>query len=598
MNELKKKFYSLLEEPIAITFRPEGNIKGKINKFKKEHPEIEFEELEYESVALDFMEGVASTPSDIPEWGNTFYRPLMGNKDHITGKWLSYYPNIKNIPCEMVDYWEKRAKESKSPILQCRYSGLVWDFSMKTRNKRPDVSIVHIFIDSIVTLARLGGKDSFLKYKIRRALEIAVSIKDQNRINLVRDAIIAYEDTHSIDNKPGTWGYSFDLLIGNKSLSKKVPLKQAQEDHIIQELERRLKKFSKKNDDINYDFNELPVKGATGRLLSYYNKRDDKENLKRVALIFKDYMLYIGKRYVGLVSVNKLEELRTVLLQYGFQKEARSLEPDIQIAQKESLKDLKEYTFSSEIPKEYIDNYYKNLDQGELSDALNGIAMNLIPDKKQSKKMVLEKFKSHPLHMLVSQSILDHEGRTVDSIDPIGQDLKGHIVREMYDSIKYTNFFHLKLGLEYLTEKRNLNTKSLSEHFFKCPFFEEKYHSIILRGLDAFFEKNHIACCSVLVPQIESVIRCLIKFSGGYIYNQEMKLRLLGDLLRDEIFTSLFDNLNKNIPDYFKIVLVDERGFNIRNLISHGYLPSEQFNENTSFLLIHLLLILSVFRKK
>ena len=127
--------------------------------------------------------------------------------------------------------------------------------------------------------------------------------------------------------------------------------------------------------------------------------------------------------------------------------------------------------------------------------------------------------------------------------------------------------------------------------------FEEKYHSIALKGLDAFFEKNHIACCSVLAPQIESVIRCFVVSSGGSIYNQEMKLKLLGSLLRDNTFVSLFDNLNNNIPDYFKIVLVDERGFNIRNLISHGYLPAGQFNENTSFLLIHLLLILSIFRK-
>ena len=131
--------------------------------------------------------------------------------------------------------------------------------------------------------------------------------------------------------------------------------------------------------------------------------------------------------------------------------------------------------------------------------------------------------------------------------------------------------------------------------FFKCPFFEEEYHSIILKGLEVFFEKNHIACCSILAHQIESVIRYLIVSSEGSIYDQEMKLKPLGNLLRDNTFVSLFDN--NNIPNYFKIVLIDERGFNIRNLISHGYFPSEQFNENTSFLLIHLLLILSVFKK-
>lgn len=586
MNKLKKKFYSLLEEPIEMTFHPELNVKEKINKFKKEHPEFEFKELEYESVALIFLEGVASDLSSVLEWGNTFYKPFRGHKDPLTGKWLSCYPDIKSIPGEMLDYWERRSKETKSPLLKCRYSGLVWDFSMEIRDKKPDISVAHIFIDSIIELAHLGGKNSFLKNKLRRALEIAISIKDQNRINLVRDALISYEDTYSIDDKTGTWGYVFDLLIGDKSLSKKVFLEKAQIHHIIGELERRLQKFSKKNNK----FNELIVEGAAGRLLLYYKRKEDKQNLRRVALVFRDYMLYVAKKYDGFVGSHRLEKLRKILLQYRFQKEAHSLESHIRVAQKDSLESFKEHTFAFEIPKELIDDYYRNLDQGELSDALNGIAMNLIPDKKQSKKIVLENFKNNPLHMLASQQIVDHEGRKVSIIEPINQDLEGHITREVFNSIKYNNLVYLKLGLEYLIKKRGLNVQSLSEHFFKNPFFEKKYHSIILKGLEAFFEKNHIACCSILTPQIESVIRYLIVSAGGS-YDQEMKLKLLGNLLRDNTFVSLFNN--NNIPDYFKIVLVDERGFNIRNLISHGYFPSEQFNERISFLLIHLLLILA-----
>ena len=104
-------------------------------------------------------------------------------------------------------------------------------------------------------------------------------------------------------------------------------------------------------------------------------------------------MLYVAKRYDGFVGSHRLEKLRKILLQYGFQEEAHNLEPHIRVAQKDSLKEFKEYTFSGEIPKEYIDNYYNNLDQGELSEALNNMAMNLIPDKKQSKKWFLKTLK-------------------------------------------------------------------------------------------------------------------------------------------------------------------------------------------------------------
>ena len=130
--------------------------------------------------------------------------------------------------------------------------------------------------------------------------------------------------------------------------------------------------------------------------------------------------------------------------------------------------------------------YFRNLEQEQLSDALNGIAISFIPDKDQSKKIVLENFKDYPLHMLISQSVFNHEGRVVSVIDSINQDLEGHIVRDMYDSIRY-NLVYLKLGFEYLIAKRELNIKFLSEHLFKCPFFEEKYKPIVIKKFRGFF---------------------------------------------------------------------------------------------------------------
>ena len=58
------------------------------------------------------------------------------------------------------------------------------------------------------------------------------------------------------------------------------------------------------------------------------------------------------------------------------------------------------------------------------------------------------------------------EGRKVGVIEPINQDLEGHIAREVFNSIKYKNLPYLKLGFEYLIKNRGLNAQSLSEHFF------------------------------------------------------------------------------------------------------------------------------------
>ena len=125
--------------------------------------------------------------ADLQGWEGLHYGPIMSAKDK-NGNIISN-PDIKHITPEMVSYWEKRSSEVDNPILQCRYAGLVWDFSQKMRNSKPDILNAHRFIDSIIEMSYFGG-DSFLKDKLERGLRLAVSLNDRQRIISIRDAII------------------------------------------------------------------------------------------------------------------------------------------------------------------------------------------------------------------------------------------------------------------------------------------------------------------------------------------------------------------------------------------------------------------------
>ena len=116
--------------------------------------------------------------------------------------------------------------------------------------------------------------------------------------------------------------------------------------------------------------------------------------------------------------------------------------------------------------------------------------------------------------------------------------------------------------------------------------------------------ENYIVSCSVLIHQIESAIRELISVAGGVIYQSSsnskekgFKLRPLGALLRDEIFNKIFEKLNNDIPDFFRILLIDKRSLNIRNSIYHGHFPVTFLNKGIATHIIHILLILSILRK-
>ena len=421
MDSSIKKLYSILSEFKNPKFRIEQKVYRKIcdfnnKKFNRKKLPID-SKFFYEELAFAFMER-GNPPL---AWGNTFYTPLFGYIDPITKQWSSSYPDIQNITPEMVSYWERRSLEVNNQILQCRYSGLVWDFSQKIRNLKPDISVARRFIDSVIKMANLGG-DHFLKYKLERGLRLAVSSNNQQRIISIRDAIIKYEDTYFEEDKLGTWGYSYDLLIGDKDLHHKVQLEKKQEGKIIKELERKLKVFSDKDSDTCKPHS---VEYIVTKLAPYYKDKNDMENMKRVLLIYRDSFLYGIKNNLVMVGSHWLEKIRKILFQYGLSEEAKGLESNIRSLQKEDLNYLQKFETSVQIPKAEIDNYISELDRRNLSEALNCIALSFIPDKEEAKNIVFKIAEEHPLQVRIPQSIMDHTGRVVTTIGPLESDLEG-----------------------------------------------------------------------------------------------------------------------------------------------------------------------------
>ncbi len=595
---MMEKLYILLEKAARPEFMTEQKIYGKIGEFISQEMRGEAlppaSPLTYEQTAFAFMEGETPIPS---EWGDTFYRPLGGKIDPL-GKWLHAYPDIKNITLEMIKYWEKRAFEAKNPVLICRYAGLAWDFARNIRGQKPNISLAHRFIDSIIEQARLGGAP-FLKHKLRRGLKLAVRINDRKRIFSLRDSIINYENSHSEDSKPGTWGYAYDFLIGDRNLYQKAQLKKRQEDKIIKELERKLKVFSDKGSGA---FEPHFVEHIITKLAPYYKGKNDRENMKRVLLIYRDSFLHGIKNNSVMAGSHWLERVRTVLFQHGLSEEAKRLEAKMRALQKEDFLDLQKHEITSPFPKEAMDRCIKTLDSQNLSEALATIARSFIPEKEQAKNVILKTAQEQPLPALISQTIMDYTGRKVAEVGPLKDDLEGHIALQISRSIHFYRLL-INLSLEHIEKTKSLNADLLSRNLFQSPVFPEENHQIIKAGLEAYFNKNYIACCSILIAQIEAAVRELISIRGGEIYQpanfseeRGFALKSLGALLRDPKFIKVFEKFNPNVPDYFQILLTDKRGINLRNHICHGFLPSAGFHKQTAVSIIHVLLVLSLLR--
>lgn len=72
------------------------------------------------------------------------------------------------------------------------------------------------------------------------------------------------------------------------------------------------------------------------------------------------------------------------------------------------------------------------------------------------------------------------------------------------------------------------------------------------------------------------------------------QLRTFDDLLRDDIVARCF---GEDLTFYIRILLTDQRGWNIRNDVCHGISQLDAFNYSVADKVMHVMLCLSLARE-
>jgi hypothetical protein len=540
--------------------------------------------LKAESMAFGFY---AKYPDEKTGWG-TYYGPMMVLPDE-NGKMFEY-PSIRLVDKDVLEYWQQRSEEAKHPVLRYRYANLVWDFTRTILSINPNISLAHFVIDSALDIASkdLCKHEMDTINKLERALSLTLSISDTVRRDSVINAMIAYEDKVAIDDKCGLWGFSFRKLISNK----KVPLSDDQEKKIISELEERLKRTS---DDGTLD--PFAAEHAAMMLSEYYRKKGNTEEIKRVLLIFGKTYVDMSEKASGLLASIWMQKVFEVYKQNGMQDEANALTERIQEFGKQSIKEMHPISAKIEISQEKIEKFLSEMTQGDMNEILTRLAFYYLPSDREEVKNQIEEFaKETPFLYLFKTVKMDRDGRAIAEIGSLEEDLDGHIVNQTSENMKISDI-SLNMVIDKLITDKRLILQEIIDYLFKSPVFDENRKAILEIGINAFLYGDHIVAAHVLVPQIEHALRSLMKLTVGPVYKPSRYggylLRTLDEILRDEGVTKA---LGDNITHYFRVLLTDQRGWNLRNNICHGLQDSNTFEKSVGNRLFHVLLILAHIR--
>jgi hypothetical protein len=589
MSEIRQRVEELLRsfdetsEPFHV-----ASISDALREFQPDEAEVNDHDrsiLMAESMAFGFHEDYQDENTG---WG-TYYGPMMVRQDE-NGQWVEA-PSIKRVTPEMLDYWQLRLGEVCNPILQSRYADLVWDFSRVVKGNYPDIHVAHALIDASLAIAE-GGHHKYETWaitKLRRGLSVALSIRDEQRIKAVRDAMIAFEDKISQDDKIGLWGFCFDYLLGNR----KVPLTEKQSRKIRDDLENRLKRASKSEET---ELNPHAAEAAAMRLAHYYRRTDQIEEARRVLRLYGQAVIAASESVAPLVGSAWIQKVYETYYEYGMKEDADVLATRLEEMGRRAGEEMHTISHEFSIPTEELEKYIAAITDGSLAEVLTRIARHYLPDTDEVAQQVRELAKRAPLQALIPRSLQDQDGRTVAQVGSVEDDFDGRVVLQMSQRMQIESVF-LREVIERTLSKFAPSVEDLLNYLYLSPAFDPDSREIISVGLETYLRGDYLAAAHVLIPQIEHTLRQLMRLTGGAIYRPArgggLFLRNLDEILRYE---GVVRSLGSNITDYLRVLLTDQRGWNLRNDVCHGIARPSSFGAMMADRLFHTLLLLGQVR--
>ncbi|MEI2579343.1 DUF4209 domain-containing protein [Scytonema sp. PRP1] len=581
MNSSKKTLENKLSELETFSGISEHEIESELRKLRDaDIKEAPCHEWIYELLAFSFSENYTDQKTS---WG-TYFGPTMVRQTD-DGKMI-VSPSIQRVDEKAIAYWNQRSQSTNNPLLQARYAGLVWDLSEKTTGKKPHYSAAVRCCEALLKIA----EDKIHKYnvdviqKLERALFIATSLKNQKLIENAKQTILNYERFVAEDSKPGLWGFSFDLLVGNG----KVNLSGEEEKEIVDTLEARLQRLKNGKPRV--------CEYAAERLARYYRAKGLEEECSRVIRTLGCTFESAANNAAPLAASSWLEHMHHVYIQFNLANDAERVARTIRELGLKVRDDMKAVSHEMEISRDEFEAYVEQMLDGDLEQALARIVIRYIPRRGEIENQLYDLAKQAPLSFLFAKQITDHQGRVVAAVGSLEDDLDGNVVNQMSQNMASSVIF-LSSVLDEAIRKFSLNCEGIVNYLFQAPIFTSNQKVFLSKGIQAYLEKDYMIAVHLLIPQIEAAVRNLVEMSGGAVLKRGrgggFHVRTLDEILRSE---QVIQSLDEDGSLYFRVVLTDQRGWNIRNDVCHGLSLQDHFSKGVADRLIHILLVLAQLR--
>lgn len=347
-----------------------------------------------------------------------------------------------------------------------------------------------------------------------------------------------------------------------------------------QALELARIQFEKGNYDLSINSNEIALDAAVSM----------RDKIKQIGIwqSISDCHVKAAKHHQqGMIAAGRLLKAIDALSKVPGTKERRlALYEEMREQQIESLHELGLIVTEGEDISEIVNNAIASMQSIDLFDALFRLGTITRPSNiEQLREHATEQMKSS-FAWIFGTTHLDHEGITTALI-PAGLGID-----DDENGLRCWSVMMRNIGIEHqlsvqgriipalneVTTKYVVTKDAIEQICSNHPFIPYGHEEFFVKGLLAGFNRDFMTACHLLVPQIENSLRYLARQKGeepstlhgdGSQERNGLKVLLGHEAIIDTLGTDLTTNL--------QVILLDKIYGDLRNQLSHGYVPASTY---------------------
>lgn len=525
-------------------------------------------------------------------WGKYNYGPQITFRD-ANGAPV-YSPSLAEVTKEAVEYWNNRISECDNPLLILRYATLIWDYQPSICHNSNDGHLYRTILD---TALEVCNEDYFnhpvLTVTILEYL-FAFTRKNEDDLTKVKVAYVDFEKRHSKDDTIRYWASRFQIMLDNKKC-----FTEEEKNEIVAEHEKRLERLA--NSDGEVKLNPWTIKVQACLLADYYISKTQREEVKRVLAVVESSFHAYKSNMTGMQFAGILEDILHLYRHYSLDSEAKRMMIDVQKAYQNAMDEIQPHKIEIEIPDEVKKQADLMFGKGAVNDKTRwgNFILYFIPLKKEEEDDLKELAQKSPLRYMMSNHFLDAKGRPMAEVGSLDSDFDGNLALHIVENMNL-KFNFLSMAIYNMLECDAISVdKVMDNMIIPCPLFEEDRYDIVREAMQCFIDEKYVLFSHLIIPQLENAICNLVEMSGMSVLKCAKKgngfqLKTLDDLLRMQ---PVIDTFNENGAYYLRLVLTNQLGLNLRNLMCHGIASPQYFGYSAAARLLHVLLMIGAVRE-